>query len=69
MHSLYASSGPKAEWVPNNNQRGRGSEPCRLRGGLSITGILLVKHAPVIVCGRKLSRDNLKISPREGPGS
>ena len=32
--SLYASSGPKAEGVPTNNQRGRGSRPCRLWGGL-----------------------------------
>ena len=32
--SLYASSGPKADGVPTNNQRGRGSEPCRLWGGL-----------------------------------
>ena len=32
--SLYASSGPKAEGVPTNNQRGRGSGPCRLWGGL-----------------------------------
>ena len=30
--SLYASSGPKAEGVPTNNQTGRGSGPCR--GGL-----------------------------------
>ena len=29
-HSLYASSGPKAEGVPTNNQRGRASGPCRL---------------------------------------
>ena len=28
--SLYASSGPKAEGVPTNNQGGRGSGPCRL---------------------------------------
>ena len=28
--SLYANSGPKAEGVPTNNQRGRGSGPCRL---------------------------------------
>ena len=28
--SLYASLGPKAEGVPTNNQRGRGSGPCRL---------------------------------------
>ena len=28
--SLYASSGPKAERVPINNHRGRGSGPCRL---------------------------------------
>ena len=34
MHSLYASSGPKAEGVSTNNQRGRGSGPCRLWGGL-----------------------------------
>ena len=27
-HSLYASSSPKAEGVPTNNQRGRGSGPC-----------------------------------------
>ena len=33
--SLYASSGPKAEGVTFNNQRGRGSGPCRLRGGLN----------------------------------
>ena len=32
--SLYASSGQKAEGVPTNNQRGRGSGPCRLWGGL-----------------------------------
>ena len=32
--SLYASSGPKAEGVPTNNQRGRGSGPCRFWGGL-----------------------------------
>ena len=32
--SLYASSGRKAEGVPTNNQRGRGSGPCRLWGGL-----------------------------------
>ena len=32
--SLYASSGPKAEGVPTNNQRGRGSGLCRLWGGL-----------------------------------
>ena len=34
MSSLYASSGPKAEGVPTNNKRGRGSGPCRFRGGL-----------------------------------
>ena len=28
--SLYAGSVPKAEGVPTNNQRGRGSEPCSL---------------------------------------
>ena len=32
--SLYASSGPKAEGVLTNNQRGSGSGPCRLWGGL-----------------------------------
>ena len=32
--SLYASSGPKVKGVPINNQRGRGSGPCRLGGGL-----------------------------------
>ena len=32
--SLYASLGPKAEGVPTNNQRGRGSGICRLLGGL-----------------------------------
>ena len=32
--SLYASSGPKAEGVPSNNQMGRGSGLCRLWGGL-----------------------------------
>ena len=31
---LYASSGPKAEGVPINNQRGRGSGPCHLLRGL-----------------------------------
>ena len=36
-HSLYASSGQKAEGVPNNNQRGRGSPPCRFSGGLDKT--------------------------------
>ena len=33
-YSLYASSGFKAEGVPTNNQRQRGSGPCRLWGGL-----------------------------------
>ena len=33
-HSLYASQGSKAKRVPNNNQRGWGSGPCRLWGGL-----------------------------------
>ena len=32
--SLYASSGPKPEGVPTNNQRGRGSGQCRLWRGL-----------------------------------
>ena len=32
--SLYASSGAKAEGVPTNNQKGRGSGPCRLWRGL-----------------------------------
>ena len=32
--SLYVSSGPTTEGVPNNNQRGQGSGSCRLRGGL-----------------------------------
>ena len=32
--SLYASSCPKAEGVPTNNQSRRGSGPCRLWGGL-----------------------------------
>ena len=32
--SLYASSGQKAEGVPTSNQRGRGSGPTRLWGGL-----------------------------------
>ena len=46
--SLYASSGPKAEGVPTNNQRGRGSGPCRLWGGLDkarhiVTTALLVR--------------------------
>ena len=27
--SLYASSGPKAKGVPTDNQKGRGSGPCR----------------------------------------
>ena len=34
MRSLYASLGSKAERVPTNNQRGRGSGPFRLWGGL-----------------------------------
>ena len=32
--NLYASSGPKAEGFTTNNQRGRGSELCRLCRGL-----------------------------------
>ena len=32
--SLYAISGPKAEGVPTNKERGRGSGPCRLWRGL-----------------------------------
>ena len=35
--SLYASSGQKAEGVQTNNQKGRGSGPCRLWGGLDKT--------------------------------
>ena len=31
---LYGSSGPKAEGIPTNNQRGRGSGPYPLRRGL-----------------------------------
>ena len=34
VRSLNTSSGSKAEGTPTNNQRGRGSGPCRLRGGL-----------------------------------
>ena len=34
-HSLYASSVPKTDGVPNNKQRLRGSGPCRLWGGLN----------------------------------
>ena len=46
--SLYASSGPKAEGVPTNNQRGPGSGPCRLWGGLDkarriVPTVLLVR--------------------------
>ena len=33
-HSLYASTGPKAEAVPTNKRRGRKSGLCRLWGGL-----------------------------------
>ena len=32
--SLYATSGPKAEGVPTYNERGRGSGPCHIWGGL-----------------------------------
>ena len=32
--SLYASSGQKTEGVSTKNQRGQGSGPCRLCGGL-----------------------------------
>ena len=35
--SQYASSGPKADGAPTNNQSGRGSGPCRLWGGLNKT--------------------------------
>ena len=46
--SLYAGSGPKAEGVPTNNQRGRGSGPGRLWGGLDkarhiVPTVLLVR--------------------------
>ena len=46
--SLYASLGPKAKGVPTNSQRGRGSGPCRLWGGLDkarhiVTTALLVR--------------------------
>ena len=37
MRSVYASSGPKAEGVPSNNQRGRGSGHFRFWGGLDKT--------------------------------
>ena len=53
--SLYMSSGPKAEVVPTNNQRGRESIPCRLWGGLDkarhiVPTALLVKvHATPII--------------------
>ena len=33
MRSMYASSGPKTEGVPTNNQRGRGFGHCRLWEG------------------------------------
>ena len=42
--SLYASSGPKAEGVPTNNQRGRGSGPCRLWGGLDKAPSYIPNH-------------------------
>ena len=48
--SLYASSGPKAERVQNNNQRGRGSGPCRLCGGLDkARHIVKVLHIDVVI--------------------
>ena len=52
--SLYASSGPKAEGVPANNQRGRGSVPCRLWEGVDKTDhivqtALLVKFKIILI--------------------
>ena len=41
--SLYASSGPKTEGVPTNNQRWQGSGLCRLWGGLDIA-----RHIPTL---------------------
>ena len=41
--SLYASAGPKTEGVPNNNERGRVSEPCRILGGHIVPTALLIR--------------------------
>ena len=46
--SLYASSGPKAEGVPTNNHRGRGSGPCRLLGGPSYIPNRLVSQSAML---------------------
>ena len=43
--SLYASIGPKAEGVPTNNQRGQGSGPCRLWGGLDKARHIIRKNS------------------------
>ena len=51
---LEASSGPRTKGVPTNNQRGRGSRPCLLWGGLDksrhiVPTALLVR----VQCARK----------------
>ena len=50
--SLYASSGPKAEGVPTNNQRGWGSGPCeplrRFRQGPSYSPYRLVSQSATL---------------------
>ena len=47
---LYASSGPKAEGVPINNQKGQASEPClkRLRQGPSYSPNSLVSQSATL---------------------
>ena len=42
--NLYASSGPKTEGVPTNNQRGRGSGPCRLWGGCETDFVVYIRR-------------------------
>ena len=55
--SLYASSGPKAEGVPTNNQRGRGSGPCRLWGGLDkARHISILSQTNKVACKRRESK-------------
>ena len=57
---LYTSSGRRAERVQTNNQGGRGSGPCLLRGGLDesrhVVLIALLVRVPRSVQGRRRAK-------------
>ena len=65
--SLYASSGLKAEGVLTNNQRGQGSEPCRLWGGLDKARLIV--QTALLVRVQRFRNDLYKAvkGPSTGP--